>query len=203
MLSRVAVLLFVCAAPAIGAELIDRILAVVNGSIITLSDVHAAEQFGLVSGAGNRAAAIERLIDRRLMLMEVDRYAPAEPKAEQIDAGIAAIQARFASPAAFQATLAASGLTMEQLRRHKRDDLRLETYLQQRFALAVQPSDDEVLAYYRANQSAFTRGGVLRSYEEARADARAALMAQRRRAAEAEWIAGLRRRADISVLPLR
>ncbi len=188
--------------PAAAAEIIDRILAVVNGSVITLSDMHAATQFGFVTGTfEDRAGVVNRLIDRRLMLTEVDRYAPPEPKAAQIDAAVAAARNRFASPAAFEGTLAAAGITLEQLRRHKRDDLRLEAYLQERFGFPIQPSEEEILAYYRAHEAAFTRGGVLRPYDEVRNDARAALLTERRGAAIDEWIAGLRRRADIIVLP--
>lgn len=184
------------------AEIIDRILAVTNGSVITLSDVHAATQFGIVPATpGDRAAAVNRLIDRRLMLTEVDRYGSPEPKREQIDAGVAAIRARFASPAAFDAALAATGTTLEQLRRYRRDDLRIEAYLQQRFGFATQPSEEEILAYYRAHEAELSRGGVLRSYDDARNDARAALVAERRAATIAEWIAALRRRADIVILP--
>lgn len=188
--------------PAATAEIIERILAIVNGSVITLSDAHAATQFGIVTGPSDeRAGLVNRLIDRRLMLTEVDRYAPPEPKAEQIDAGVAAVRNRFASQAAFETALASVGMTLEQLRRHKRDDLRVEAYLQQRFGFPIQPSEEEIIAYYRSHEAAFTRGGVLRPYEDARNDVRSALLAERRSAAIAEWIAGLRRRADIIVLP--
>ena len=64
------------------AEIIDRMLAVVDGQIVTLSDVRAALRFGLVPADVTTdpiAAALQRLIDRRLMLHEVERYAPPEP----------------------------------------------------------------------------------------------------------------------------
>ena len=64
------------------ADVIDRVLAVVGGQIITLSDVNAALRFGLVPADVSTDpvdAALQRLIDRRLMLAEVERYAPPEP----------------------------------------------------------------------------------------------------------------------------
>jgi parvulin-like peptidyl-prolyl isomerase len=193
-----------CAIPS-AAEVIDRIVAVVNGSIITLSDLHAAQRFGLVADASGdwRQQVRERLIERRLMLAEVERYGPQPPAAEAVEAAVAASRARFASEEAFEAALRETGFTREELRRQHRDTLRLDTYMRQRFGASVQPSEEEILAYYRAHQAAFTRGGVLRPYDEARADIRNALMAERRAESVREWIAGLRRRADVSVLPLR
>jgi hypothetical protein len=185
------------------AEVIDRILAVVNGSLVTLSDVRGAVRLGLVdtsqTGSEDRAV-VDRLIERRLMLMEVERYAPPEPAAATIDALVTATRARFASSIEFEGAMAESGLTLDELRRHHRDDQRIESYLQQRFGATLQPTDQELAAYYRAHEPAFTRAGVLRPYEEVQAEVRAALIAERRATLIRDWIAGLRRRADISVL---
>jgi len=189
-------------APVAAAEIIERVLAVVDGSIITLSEAHAATRFGLVS-ADTLDAVVDRLIDRRLALTEIDRYAPPEPTAENIDEALAAMQATFASPDQLQAALAETGLTIVQLRRHARDELRIRAYEQERFGYVMQPSEEETLTYYRANPAQFTTGGVLRPFDDARADVRAALLAERRSQLAREWLAGLRRRANINVLPAR
>ena len=68
--------------PAAQGELIERTLALVGGEAITLSDVRGALALGLVdvpAAADQIPAATKRLIDRALMLREVQRYAPAEP----------------------------------------------------------------------------------------------------------------------------
>ena len=65
-----------------GGEVLDRMLAVVAGDLIMLSDVTAAVEFGLVprtSGPDVTRAVLTQLIDRSLMLAEVERYAPPEP----------------------------------------------------------------------------------------------------------------------------
>src|SRR6267378_3725452 len=82
------------------AETIDRVLAVVAGQLITLSDVTAARDLGLqsVDGAADPVRAIlSKLIDRELILAEVDRYAPPEPTADAIDREVERIRARFSS----------------------------------------------------------------------------------------------------------
>jgi hypothetical protein len=61
------------------AETIDRVLAVVAGQIITLSDVNAARALGLQSpgDAGDPVRVVlSKLVDRELVLAEVERYAP-------------------------------------------------------------------------------------------------------------------------------
>src|SRR5258708_40180531 len=80
------------------AETIDRVLAVVAGQLITLTDVTAARDLGLQS-ADNAAdpvrAILSKLIDRELILAEVDRYAPPESASETIDREVDGVHARF------------------------------------------------------------------------------------------------------------
>jgi len=95
------------------AELIDRVLATVGPRVITLSDVRAVSRLGLIDTAGSAdatAAIVQRLIDRTLVLEEVDRYAPPEPSEEAIQQGVATIRARFGRPEEFARAVAASGI---------------------------------------------------------------------------------------------
>ena len=70
--------LFVSTAATIsGAELIDRVLATVGARVITLSDARAVSRLGLIDAAGSADATaeiVQRLIDRTLVLEEVERY---------------------------------------------------------------------------------------------------------------------------------
>jgi hypothetical protein len=123
------------------AEIIDRLLAVVGGQLITLSDVTAARDLGLQSadGAADPVRAIlSKLIDRELVLAEVDRYAPPQPTAEAIALEVERIRARFASADALASALARSGIDERQLREIIRQDLRIRAYLDQRFASALE-----------------------------------------------------------------
>lgn len=159
--------LWLSAAPCASAEIIDRVLAVVDNEVVTLSDVLAALRFGFVEASGSNPIrpALDRLIERQLMLREVERYGPAEPSPAAIDAVVAALRQRFGGAAQLAAALAQSGLAEDQLRRRIRDDLRIRAYLDQRFAPLTASPDDE-----------------------------------RRRLAIDEWIAALRRRAEVTIL---
>ncbi|HEX6974863.1 MAG TPA: hypothetical protein VF147_10705 [Vicinamibacterales bacterium] len=185
-------------------EIIDRILAVVGNSIITQSDLVAAERLGLEKaprGAEDpTAASLERLIERRLMLIEVDRYAPPEPPPANVDLRLEQVRLSFPSLAAFEAVLKETGLDEIQLRRRLRDDLRIDAYLQQRFGTVVQPTEEQILEYYQAHPAEFTTNGVLRSFNEVHEDVRQALATERRSRAIRDWLGNLRRRANVNVL---
>jgi len=145
---------------AVGAETIDRVLAVVAGQLITLTDVRAAIDLRLqtTDGAADPVRAVlTKLIDRELILAEVDRYAPPEPTADAVNREVERVRARFDSQEALDAALAKSGIDEKHLRETLRQDLRMRAYLDQRFAAA----------------------------------------SDRRQAVVDEWLAGLRRRAEI------
>jgi hypothetical protein len=198
------VLLIACASAIRADEVIDRVLAVVGGEIITLTDVTAARDLGLVPApaAGDPVRAIlSRLIDRELILAEVDRYAPPEPAVEAVDAELRGVRARFDSDEAFQRALQRSGIDVKHLRATLREDLRIRSYLDQRFAVPV-PRDEELGQYYREHPQAFTRGSDGLSFEAARPQIVKALVAAQRKALVDDWVAGLRRRGDITDLYL-
>lgn len=165
------------------AEIIDRVMAIIPGQIITLSDVHAALDLGLVEAPmeGDRlAAGLSAVIDRVLMLNEVRRVIPPEPSPEAVGARIAIIRQRFSSESELSRTLAARGIDETVLAVHAADDLRLGAYLDERFSAASQPTDEEV--------------------RQAGEAGRARLVADRRQNLIAAWVAELRRRADVTVL---
>lgn len=179
--------------------LIDRTLAIVAGQIITLADVRTLAALGLVEhGEANLAAAVERLIERALIVREVERYAPGEPPEAEVEARLVELQARVASPDDLARVLAAGGFTRARLREWVRDDLRIAAYLDQRFAAVGVPGDQEVSAYYAARREEFDRSGLLP--DEILALVRTRLAAERRAQMIADWVADLRRRADVVVL---
>jgi len=187
------------------AEVIDRILATVGGGLILQTDVVAAIRLGFVQppAQGDRLQwTLDRLIERRLMLIEVDRYGPPEPELAAVDKRLQEIDVRIGSGERLDAMLRETGLSVDQLRLYVRDDLRTEAYIQQRFGATFQPSEDDIVAYYREHQAEFTRDGKERPFAEVREEARRAVMAQLRAAAVREWLSGLRRRTEVNVLYL-
>lgn len=179
-------------------ELIERTLAIVGGQVITLSDARTALALGLVDGTGQAdpiAAAATRLVERQLVLREVQRYAPPEPAPEAIESRLSVARQRFETPEAFEQALAEGGFTEQRLRGWIRDDLRIQAYLDQRFAVAGIPTDQEVAAYYNSNRAEFERAGL--PFAEASGLIRERLGAARRAELITDWVSDLRRRADV------
>ena len=183
-------------------ELLDRTLALVGGQPITLSDVRAAVALGLVdadTSAPDQVAVVTRqLVDRELVLREVQRYAPASPTETAVDARIEEIRKRFADAAAFTRALDIHGLTDVRLRAWVRDDLRTQAYLQQRFVAASLPTDAEISQAYARSKPEFDTQGL--TFEQAAPRVRDRLIAARRLELIADWMSDLRRRTDVVIL---
>jgi hypothetical protein len=146
------------------AETIDRLLAVVAGQLITLSDVTAATDLGLQSADGAAdpvRAVLSKLIDRELVLAEVDRYAPAEPTTEAVDREVQRVRQRFPSAEAYDSALARSGIDEVHLRETLRQDLRMRAYLDQRFSASP---DQRINAINDWMTGLRRRGGVIDLY---------------------------------------
>jgi hypothetical protein len=151
----VALLLFTAALAHAAApdEVIDRVLAVVAGDLIMLSDVRAARELGLVTttDAGDPdREVLSQLIDRALILDEVERYAPPEPSPQAIDRAFRAVRGRFAAADAFATALARVGFEEKQLRAILRQNLRIRAYLDQRFGGETPERGEAIIAAWVA-----------------------------------------------------
>jgi hypothetical protein len=186
------------------AEVIDRILAVVSGEVIMLSDARAAARFDLIEIPANAEdpirAAMNALVDRHLQLLEVNRYLPPEPPDSAIEEQLNVIRGRFKSDDDVRAALAECGISEAQLRARVRDNLRIASYRSQRFAAALQPSDEDLLRYYRSRESEFTKDGAPAPFAQVREQVRERLAAERSQTLIREWLETLRRRADVQIL---
>jgi hypothetical protein len=182
-------------------ELLERTLALVGGQAITLSDARAAVALGLIEipkGVEPIAAATTQLVDRELVLREVQRYAPPAPTDNEIAARLDEVRRRASGPAALTKILHEHGFTETRLRAWLRDDLRTQVYLSQRFASATAPSDTEVSAAYMRQRAEFDQAGV--PFEQAAAIVRDRLAAARRAELLTDWLFELRRRTDVVIL---
>ena len=124
------------------AETIDRLLAVVAGQLIMLSDVTAATDLGLQSADGAAdpvRAVLSKLIDREVLR----------------------VRQRFSSQTAFDSALARSGIDEPHLRETLRQDLRMRAYLDQRFSAAP---DQRLNAINDWMAGLRRRGGVIDLY---------------------------------------
>lgn len=177
-----------------GGELLERTLAIVGGSVLTQSDAALAEGLRLLAGSPvPDGPLLTRLVDRHLMLHEVDRFAPAEPPPDQVAARLAQVRTEAGGDAALTAVLARTGRALEDLDLWLRDDLRVAAYLAQRFASAGAPADADVAAWIAANPTAVAGA----TPAEASRMAREQIARARRADLVADWLADVRKRVEV------
>jgi hypothetical protein len=117
---------------------IDRTLQRVGGTPIMLSDVREARLLKLVPEAGGSDDAILTALENRLlMLSEASRMPANEPAPELIAARRQAWRATWPAGTDVPALMVSAGTTDQDLDGWFRDDLRIATYLDQRFGQAM------------------------------------------------------------------
>ena len=197
---RFVVLVVVLGVTASAQEMLDRVLARVNEEPITLTDTRAALALGIVErpeGVDPIVSAVLQLIERRLVLAEVARFAPPEPDITSLNGQVTAIVSRLGGPQQVGALEKSTGVGDTQIREIARDNLRIQSYLNQRFGSSVQATDEDAAAYYRAHLDEFRVNGELIPYSEAAPSARQKAAVERRRAVIFQWVRELRQRADV------
>ena len=181
-------------------DLIDRVLAVVEGQVIMLSDVRAFLDLRLIEPpdlADPTPSVLTALIERQLILEAVARYVVEEPPRAEVAARLADVVARVGGPEAFEQVLTTVGFTVDDVRQVLLGELRTERYLARRFGSARQPTADEVAAYFSEHADEFRSHGVPQSFDTARGDARRRLSEVLRQELIDDWVASLTARANV------
>jgi hypothetical protein len=190
--------LCVSAAGLSAQQLLDRVLARVNGEAITKTDVDAAIGLGIVTvnpGGDAEQTAVQQLIDRQLLLEEIARFPPPEPTQASVDREVQRLKQQATVPLAqLQRT---TGVDDDRIRDMARDSLRIRSYLDERFGTSGQVTDDEVREYYQAHLQQFQRNGVTIPFDDAEPAARERAAADRRNTLIEQWMREVRSRADI------
>lgn len=181
-------------------DLIERTLAIVGTQVITLNDARAATRLGLIEAErpGDAASATQALVDRELILREVQRYAPPAPSASAVDTRMEEIRQRLPGPGELARALEETGFTEARLRAWLRDDLRSVSYLAQRFASASTPTETEVSTAFAQQRAEFERTGT--TFDQAAPMLRERLVTARRRELISDWVSDLRRRTDVTII---
>lgn len=137
------------AAPA--GEVVDRIVARIEGDIITLGEVRELGSFQKLTG---RATATEetllrQLIDQWIVANDAAAARFPQPDADDVDAEVARLEHTAGTSEAFAPRLAALGLTAKALRRMVTRELYLERYLDYKFRPTVKTDPQAIEVYYR------------------------------------------------------
>jgi len=147
-------------------EVVDRIAAVVNERVILLSEVDEKvfilQAQGELQGkdstqvAGIRRDILDRLVEEELVVQRAkSRGLTVEPSevTEAVDKAVEKVRSSFPDEAAFQAALAAEGISLLQLRERYQNDVEQERLAQrvvaQEIRSKVEVTTEEVQKYYK------------------------------------------------------
>lgn len=152
-----------------GAELIDRVVAVVNGEPITLSEVQELgyEALKLLRdrtprdeqsiGAQERKV-LDALITRKLQLQDAVTAGLTVPDSD-VESAMGDIAARNKmTMEELTRALEKGGLTIESYKENLREQILLEKVVQLRVRSALKVRDEELRQYYEANAQSFVEG---------------------------------------------
>ena len=150
-----------------GQVVVDRVMAVINQEVITLSELEEAVAFYLrdtrqprPEESGTEARALEqrvlqRLVNHRLQVQEAKREQLEVSEDELREAVDEAVRRSGLPRAEFEKELRGQGLSWEAFRRELRDQLLVQRVVRRRVGARVSVTDDEVEAYLKANRETF------------------------------------------------
>jgi len=186
---------------------IDRISAVIDRQVITLSEVNqmvAIRFFPRVSGRSDddyRHDVLEALIAQSLRYRDVERFGAQDIPKDSIEARLTEISSRFKSPAELAAAVASVELSMDEVRALVKRQLQVEAYIQERFSPLVFIPNEEIETYYRGpwSEQRRARGLAITPLDQVRDEIRTLLKSERLQTEIDKWTAQLRARANVDV----
>jgi parvulin-like peptidyl-prolyl isomerase len=202
----VALGLLAAAVPA-RSEIIDRIAAVVEGRVITTSDVEGLIRAELVprregeTDAEHRKRTLDVAIDFILRRRDAERFGLKDVTDEEVTARIARLAGPGSTPEALLERLSAAGIAEADLRRIVRQRLQIEAYVEERFAPLIFVSLDEIESYYQETWSRqrVAEGLPVPPLAEVREQLRQILRAERLAEEVRRWTEQLRNRANVDI----
>jgi peptidyl-prolyl cis-trans isomerase SurA len=142
-------------------QVLDRLVAVVNGDVILESDVDEERRFEEVQpyrtvAESTRAKLIERLVDRALILQQAALQAEDAVTDKELDAQIATLrkdipecqQYHCETDEGWKDYLARHGFTVEEFSSRWRKRMQLLRFIELRFRNGVSIKDEEIQEYY-------------------------------------------------------
>lgn len=140
---------------------LDRVVAIVNGDVVLESDVDEERRFEEIqpyreAGAFSREKAIQRLVDRRLILQQADFEPGDKVSDKELNAQLArlrkdipeCVQYDCQSDAGWAKYLGDHGFTVEGFADRWRKRMELLRFIELRFRAGITISDDQIKDYY-------------------------------------------------------
>jgi hypothetical protein len=197
------------------AAVVDRTIAVVNGHLLTWSDLDLQMRFEALENAKalseltaeNRQSAFEHLVQARVLRDQMQGIVPATK--EEIDGRIAAIReewnamgSRASSEAGWNATLAQYGILPEELRALLAEQIEILRFTEFQVRPLVRVSRQEIEEYYHSVlvPKVEEHGAVAEPLEKVRRSIRRLLAEQKMNQEMNKWLKALRSQSTVRLL---
>lgn len=145
-------LLFLLAVSAARSQqIVDRIVATVEGDLITWSEVRELGAFNRLTGQSQRSEPelLQRLINQWIVTTEATASRFPASSQPQLEIAYNQLVAEFPSPDAYRARLRELALDDAAVRRQLARQLFLARYLDQKYRFLVRVEEPSIAAYYR------------------------------------------------------
>ncbi len=146
--------LFLFTTASASSVIIDRIVAVVNGDIITLSEVQKIN--AVYSSQNIRRDALNDLIEKRLILQEAKKLGIKTTDDELKDAIEDIKRKNNIDDTGFMSLLAKEGVTLEEYKANLKDQLTIGRLIETEVRSKIVVTDKDISDYYREHLKDFT-----------------------------------------------
>lgn len=209
-LSSLGLLLFFCSliSPA-AAEVVDQIAGVVEGEIVTLSDIRWLLRYKGMSAPEDPAArrelhmtVLNRIIDQKLIANQAQQTPGIRITSEEVEAQLEAYRSRFANQEEFQERLEAMEISLPDLRDLIRRELAVWKFVQLRFEPFIIVLPQQIQTYYEEElvPRLEASGSPIPPLELVQEQIREILILERTNEAMDRWVTNARRRARVQIL---
>lgn len=169
-------LILICISGAALADVVDKIVAVVDDDVITESELDLAigqiyaklkEEFKGEELAQRfsqmKRQALKQIIDDRLLLREADKQGITASD-EEIESRLKEIRSKFASEEELKEALEESRVTIEDLKSKYNDQLMIRNLISREVSAKIFVNPQEVSDYYDAHRSEYSEPESVRAY---------------------------------------
>jgi len=138
-----------CEAPA--QQVVDRIVARIDGDVLTWSEMRELASFQKLMGAkpAGDAELIRQLVDQWMITTEARAEQFSRPSEAMVNRAMEEMEKQFGSPDEFRRQLALAGLTPAVVRRLLEQQMLTLQFLDQKFRGVAQVEPGQVERYYR------------------------------------------------------
>lgn len=140
-------------APADASMTVDRVVAVVNDDVITMSDLQ--RELSRSRGTVDEKLLLEEMINRRLQISAAKKEGMDVTDQELSDAVSDIMRRNNMNPQQFEAAITKEGITLDEYRRELREQMTLSRLFNKYVRTGVTVDPREVGEYYERNRSSY------------------------------------------------